>query len=161
MKTVIGLLWNDESAQSCIHRLKEVGLAENSISVLDRYATVRELVGTYQSQLVAKYAWWGALFGIATFGPFGLGASLCECTLLHYGPEFGIGILVAFIVVGTVFGAFMGHFFGVDKSERSYHLYCQGACRGAKVIAVQVNDELIARTMSTLRQVDALGVQIL
>jgi hypothetical protein len=161
MKTVIGLLWNDESVQSCIHRLKEMGLTENSISVLDRYTAVRELIGTYQIRGVAKYTFWGALLGIVTFGPFGLGASVCECTLLHYGPEFGIGVLAAFIVIGTVFGAFMGHFFGVDKSERSYHLYCQGACRGAKVVAVQVNDELTTRTMSALRRENALGVKIL
>jgi len=161
MKTVIGLLWNDESVQSCIHQLKEVGLAENSISVLDHYAAVRELVGTYQSHVVAKYAFWGALLGIATVGPLGLGASLCECTLLRFSPGFGIGILVAFIAIGTAFGAFLGCFFGVDESERCYHLYCRGVCLGARMVAVQASDELVATAMRTLRHEDAFGVATL
>jgi hypothetical protein len=161
MKTVIGLLWSDESAESCIHQLKEVGLVESGISVLDRYTAVRELVGAHQSHVAAKYAFWGALLGIATFGPLGLGASVCECTLLHYGPEFGIGILVAFTVIGTVFGAFIGHFFGVDESQKGNHLYCQGVRLGGKLVAVQASDDLVAEVMRILRQEKALGVETL
>lgn len=161
MKTVIGLFWGDENVQNTVRELKEVGLAENRISVLNRYAAVRELLGIAQSHVVAKYAFWGALFGIATFAPFGLAASLCECTLLHYNAGFGVGILIVFVAIGTGFGAFMGHFVGVDRSERSYHLYCQGVCRGGQLIVVQAGDDLAAKAMGSLRQSKAVGVKVL
>jgi hypothetical protein len=164
MKTVIGLFWADENVHNSVRKLKEVGLAENSISVLTRYSAVQELLGANQGHAVAKYALWGALLGIATFAPFGVAASMCECTLLHYNPGFGVGILIAFVAIGVGFGAFLGHFFGVDKSETSYHLYCQGVCRGAKVVVVQSSDDLddlTAKAVSTLRQGEAVGVKAL
>jgi hypothetical protein len=110
---------------------------------------------------VANCAFWGALLGIAIFAPLGLAASICECTLLHYNPGFGVGILIAFVAIGTGFGAFMGHFVGVDKAETGYHLYCRGVCRGGKVVVVQASDELAASAASTLRYEDAFGVTTL
>jgi hypothetical protein len=161
MITVIGLFWGDENVQNSVRKLKEVGLAGNSIGVLTHYSAVRELLGADQSHMVAKYAFWGALVGIATFALSGLAASICECTLLHYNPGFGVGILIAFVAIGVGFGAFMGCFVGVGEVERGTHLYCQGVRLGAKVVVVQANDELIARAMSTLRQENAVGVKTL
>jgi hypothetical protein len=161
MVTVIGLFWGDENAQNSVRKLKEVGLAENNISLLTGYDAVRELVGANQGHVVAKYILLGALLGTATFAPFGVAASMCECTLLHYNPGFGVGILIAFVAIGVGFGAFIGHFFGIDKSETSYHLYCQGVCRGAKVVVVQARDELVTEAVSTLHQGKAMGVQTL
>ena len=161
MVTVIGLFWGDENAQNSVRKLKEVGLAENNISLLTGYDAVRELLGVNQGHVVAKYTLMGALLGIATFAPFGVAASMCECTLLHYNPGFGVGVLIAFVAIGVGFGAFIGHFVGVDKSETSYHLYCQGVCWGAKVVVVQASDELVANAVSTLRQDKALGVKTL
>jgi hypothetical protein len=155
------LFWGEKNVQNLVRELKEVGLAENSIGVLTRYDAVRELLGANQGHVVAKYALWGALFGIATFAPFGVAASICECTLLHYNPGFGVGILIAFVAIGLGFGAFMGQFIGVDKSERSYHLYCQGVCRGGKLVVVQASDELVAKAMSTLCQGEAMGIKAL
>jgi hypothetical protein len=161
VKTVIGLVWGDENIQDSLRELKKAGLAENSISLLTRYSSVRGLLGANQGHEAAKYALWGALLGIATFAPFGVAASVCECTLLHYNPGFGVGILIAFVAIGVGFGAFMGHFVGVDKAERSYHLYCQGVCRGAKVVVVQASDELVANAVRTLRRAEAVGVKAL
>ena len=45
MKTIIGLSWGDENIQNLVRKLKELGLAENSISVLTHYSAVRELLG--------------------------------------------------------------------------------------------------------------------
>jgi hypothetical protein len=160
MKTVVGLFWGDDNVQNSVRELKEAGLAENSIGVLTRYDAVRELLGADQGHVVAKYALWGALLGIATFAPFGLAASICECTLLHYNPGIGVGILIAFAAIGMGFGAFMGHFVGVDKAETSYHLFCQGVCRGGKLVVVQASDEQVANAVSTLRQGEAVGVRL-
>lgn len=159
METVIGLFWDEENVQSAIQRMKEVGFAEKEISVLARQDEVRRLLNGDQGHIVGKYAFWGALLGIATVGPLGLGASLCECTLLRFNPGFGMGVLVAFIAIGTAFGAFLGCFFGVDESERCYHLYCRGVCLGAKVVAVQASDELVAKATRTLRNVKGVGVK--
>ena len=161
MKTIIGLFWGDENIQNSVRDLKEAGLVENSISLLTRYSAVRELLGADQGHVVAKYALWGGLLGLATFAPFGLAASICECTLLHYNPGFGVGILIAFVAIGVGFGAFMGCFVGVGEVERGTHLYCQGVRLGAKVIAVQANCDLVAGAMSTLRQENAVGVKTL
>jgi hypothetical protein len=161
MNTVIGLFWGDEHVRNSVRELKEVGLAENSISVLTRYSAVRELLGDCQGHVVAKYALWGALLGIATFAPLGLAASICECTLLQYDAGFGAGILIVFVAIGVGFGAFLGHFVGVDKAESSYHLYCQGVCRGGKLVVVQASDELVANAVDTLRQGKAVGVKTL
>jgi hypothetical protein len=161
MKTVIGLLWSDETVQSSIHRLKELGVAEGTISVLSQESAVRKLLGANQGHIVARYAFWGALLGIAAFGPFGVGASLCECTLLHFGPGFGIGILVAFIALGTAFGAFLGQFVGVDEAEKCRHLYCRGVELGAQLVAVRADDELAERAMNLLRAQRITGMTIL
>ena len=161
MVTVIGLLWGDENARNSVRKLKEAGLAENSISLLTGYDAVRELLGANQGHLVARYTLLGALLGITTFAPFGVAASMCECTLLHYNPGFGVGVLIAFVAIGVGFGAFIGHFFGIDKSETSYHLYCQGVCRGAKVVVVRARDELVTEAVRTLHQGKAMGVQTL
>ena len=161
MVTVIGLLWGDENARNSVRKLKEAGLAENSISLLTGYDAVRELLGANQGHLVARYTLLGALLGIATFAPFGVAASMCECTLLHYNPGFGVGILIVFVAIGTGFGAFMGHFVGVDRSERDYHLYCQGVCRGGQLFVVQASDALAAKAMDFLRQSKAVGVKVL
>jgi hypothetical protein len=81
--------------------------------------------------------------------------------VLHYDPGFGVGILIAFVAIGMGFGTFLGHFIGVDKSETSYHLYCQGVCRGGKLVVVQASDDLVTRTVSTLRQEHAVDVTTL
>ena len=161
MKTVIGLIWGDENLQNSVHELEELGLAENSINVLASDDAVRELLGDCRGRVVANCAFWGALLGIAIFAPLGLAASICECTLLYYDPGFGVGILIAFVAIGMGFGAFLGHFVGVDKSESGYHLYCQGVCRGGKVVVVQASEELAAEAVSRLHHEDAFGVTIL
>lgn len=161
MKTIVGLFWSDQSAQSAIHKLKELGVAEEAISVLTQDVAVRKLPRVDQGHPVARYALWGALLGIAVYGPFGVGAGLCECTLLHFGPGFGIGALLAFIAIGTAFGAFLGCFFGVDHAEQSRHLYCRGVEQGAQLIAVQANDDLVANAMRILREQTAAGITTL
>ena len=161
MKTVIGLFWGDENVKDSIRELKEMGLGEDRINVMTRDYAVRELLGCDQGRVVAKCALWGALLGIAVFGPLGLGAGLCECGIFDFSSAFGVGILVAFVTIGAAFGAFMGHFVGMDKAERGYHLYCQGVCRGGKVIVVRASDELVAKAVSTLHQSKAVGVKAL
>ena len=161
MKTVIGLIWGDENLQNSVHELEELGLAEKSINVLTSDDAVRELLGDCRGHPVANCAFWGALLGIAVFAPLGLAASICECTLLYYNPGVGVGILIAFVAIGMGFGAFMGHFVGVDKAETNHHLYCQGVCRGGKVVVVQASDELAAEAVSALRHEDAFGVMTL
>lgn len=161
MKTVIGLVWGDESIQDSVRELKRAGLAENSISLLTRHSAVQELLGANQGHLVAKHALWGALLGIAAFAPLGIAASVCECTLLHYTPGFGVGILIVFVAIGIGFGAFMGCFVGFGEVERGTHLYCQGLRLGGKVVVVRVNDEQVAKTVSTLQQDRVVGVKTL
>ena len=161
MKTVIGLFWGDKNVKGSIRELKEIGLSEDRISVMTRDYAVRELLGCDQGHVVGKCALWGALLGIAVFGPLGLGAGLCECGIFDFSSGFGVGILAAFLTIGAAFGAFMGHFVGMDKAERRYHLYCQGVCLGAKVVVVQASDELVAKAMSTLHQSMAVGVKTL
>ncbi len=161
MKTVVGLLWSEEGVQSSIRRLKELGVDENAISVLSQDTAVRDLLGADWGHPVARYALWGALLGIAIYGPFGVGASLCECSLLRFGPGFGIGILLAFIAIGTTFGAFLGCFFGVDRAEQGRHLYCRGVEQGAQLIALRANDELAAKVMNFFREQKVSGIRIL
>jgi hypothetical protein len=161
MKTVVGLLWSEEGIQSSIRQLKELGADEDAISVLSQDNAVRELLGADHGHPVAGYALWGALLGIAIYGPFGVGASLCECSLLRFGPGFGIGILLAFIAIGTTFGAFLGCFLGVDRAEQGRHLYCRGVERGAQVIALRADDELVAKVTSFFREQKMAGIRVL
>jgi hypothetical protein len=161
VNTVIGLLWSEEGVQSSIRKLKELGVDEDAIRVLSQDTAVRDLLGADRGHPVARYALWGALLGIAVYGPFGVGAGLCECTLLHFGPGFGIGALLAFITIGTAFGAFLGCFFGVDHAEQSRHLYCRSVEQGAQLVAVQANDDLVANAMRILREQTAAGITTL
>jgi hypothetical protein len=161
MNTVVGLLWSEERVQSSIGKLKELGVDEDAISLLSHETTVKDLLGADQGHPVARHALWGALLGIAIYGPFGVAASLCECSLLRFGPGFGIGILLAFIAIGTAFGAFLGCFFGVDRAEQGRHLYYRGVELGAQLIAVRADDELVAKTMSILREQKVAGLTTL
>ena len=160
MKTIIGLLWHREDVQSSIRQLKEIGVDEDRISVLTRTKAARKVLDGDQSHVVAKHIGWGVLFGIAIYGSFGLTASLCGFTLFGYSLASGIGTLLSYIAIGTVFGAIMGSFVGVGELEKDTHLYTQGVSRGGVLMVMQVSDELASRTMSTLRQARAVGVKI-
>jgi hypothetical protein len=160
MKTIIGLFWSDQGVQSAIHKLKELGVAEDAISVLTQDVAVRKLLRVDQGHPVLRCALRGALLGVAIYGPVGVGASLCECTLLHFGPGFGIGALLAFIAVGTAFGAFLGYLVGVDQAEQGSHLYCRSVELGARLVAVRADDELAAGAMSLLRRQNGVGMMI-
>lgn len=160
MKTIIGLFSNKEDVQSSIRQLKETGVDEERISVFTRNQVIRKFLDSGESHVVLKYIGWGVLFGIAIYGSFGLTASLCGCTLFGYSLASGIGTLLSYIAIGTVFGAIMGSFVGVGELEKDTHLYTQGVSLGGALIVVQVSDDLASGVMNTLRQARAVGAKI-
>jgi hypothetical protein len=84
-----------------------------------------------------------------------------SCTLFNNGLASGIAKLIPFLVIGAVFGVFMGCFAGIGEGEESTHLYCQGVRMGGKLIVVQASDELAAKAISTLCHENAIGVTAL
>jgi hypothetical protein len=129
------------------------------MDILGDGRTVWERLGGDQDHIVAKYAAWGGLIGLAIYGPFGLTASMCECMLFDYNPTIGIGILLAFMAAGTIFGAFIGSFVGAGELGNITHLYTEGVRRGGALVVVQTTDDLASSAMSILRQEHALGVK--
>jgi len=160
MKTVIGLLPRSEDAASTINNITKVGFAEDEVRVLTNPHAVWEHLGSDQHHLVAKYAGWGALIGIAIYGPFGLAASTCECMFFSYSLAVGIGILFAFIVAGVALGAFIGSFVGAGELGNITHLYTEGVRRGGALMVVRTNDELVSKAVNILRQESVFGVKI-
>jgi hypothetical protein len=161
MKTVIGLFWGVEDVQGSIRNLRQAGFAEDTITVLNLVSAVRKLLDGGRGQIVAKCAVCGAFLGSITYGAFGLSVGMGSCTLFNNGLASGIAKLIPFLVIGAVFGAFMGCFAGIGEGEESTHLYCQGVRLGGEVVVVRASDELVAKTVSTLRQNRAEGVKTL
>jgi hypothetical protein len=159
MKTVIALFWRDEDVRSSLDKLEEAGIARNSIST-PRHIAPDRLAGDLGHPVVS-YASWGAVIGVAIFGIFGLAAALAGCNCFGYDTTYGAATLVGFVAVGSLVGALLALWIGIDAQERETHLYVQGMKMGAKLVAVQSDAEQITVARAVLRDGNGVGVRIL
>jgi hypothetical protein len=159
MNTVIGLFWCKEDIQSSMQKLEEAGVPQASVDVLTHIS--RERLCGNLCHPVARSATWGAAIGVAIYATFGLTAGVVGCHYCGFDSAYAVIILVGFLIIGALVGALLGQWIGLDASEQDSHLYTQAAHFGGRVVAVQANDELVAKVTDILRQADAIGVRVL
>lgn len=70
MRTVIGLLPSKQEVNHEIKQLEDAGFATNNIRVLTNDQAITRLLVCEPNRVVAKYASWGALLGIAVYSVF-------------------------------------------------------------------------------------------
>jgi hypothetical protein len=159
MKPLIGLFGRGVDTTQTINRLKQVGIGEDKINFLTQESAIRRLLGCEPRGLVSRYIAWGAFFGIAIYGIFGLVASFCQCNLLHFEHNFGIGTILALTLGGAFVGGIIGCLIGAAESEKDSHLYVQGARIGGRVIVVQTGEEDFENVKLILEQANVSGVR--
>ena len=138
MITVIGLYPSNQEVIQEIQQLEDAGFAKDNIRMLTKFGTIKKILGFDPNRIVAEYASWGALLGIAIYGIFILVAVWCDCIL------YPISQLIAFeiVLIGILIGAFkcgiIGGFTGMAEYEKETHLYTQEINIGDKVFVLQI-----------------------
>jgi hypothetical protein len=159
MKTVIGLFWHDEEVQNALRQLEGAGFAQEDISTPQSVS--RQWLAGDLNHPMARSLGWGAVLGIAIFGPFGLGAALAGRNFLGYDATYVVATLVGFVAIGSLVGALLALWIGVDTLERDTHLYVQGAGLGGNLVTVQTDDEQMEQAIAILREGNGVGVTAL
>ena len=161
MKTIIGLILSEATVDPTVERLKEAGLGMERISILSNPKAINKLIGCDPVCVIKNHAVAGIAIGIGIYAIFGAAAALCQCNLLQYGHEYGIGTFLGAVLAGAFVGAFIGILVGVDKAEKDTHLYLQGTRSGGKVISIHVLEEDAERVKRVLAVENVMGVKSL
>jgi ABC-type dipeptide/oligopeptide/nickel transport system permease subunit len=161
MKTVIGLLKQEQNIRSSIRNLNKAGFTRDKIEVITHDSVVQKFIYDHQGRLVARYAGLGAFLGLTILGSFSLGLGVYACHVCGYPATFWIGNTLGFMLIGAILGLLAGWFSGTDKLEKIAVFYSQGVRLGSKLVAVTVNDELLTKAMDLLRQENAVELKML
>jgi hypothetical protein len=104
MSTVIGLFPSNQDACEELKRMEKAGFTKDNIRVITKCRPIMKLLGCEPNRIVAEYASWGALLGIAIHGIFILVAVWCD------GILYPISQLIAFeiVLVGILIGSLIG-----------------------------------------------------
>ncbi len=161
MKRVIGLFEREQAVSPAVERLKNAGIAGEEIQIVSNTNTVTELLGCDPACVIKNYTAWGVAIGVGIYAVFGLAAALCECGLMQFGREYGVGVFIGALLAGTLVGSAIGFLVGAGEAEKDTHLYVQGIRTGGKVIAIRVPDPDSDRVKNLLLMEHALGVKAL
>jgi len=159
VKTVIGLYPSKQDVSVQCKRIEEAGFTKDCLSVITQEKSIKCLLGCEPNQIIARYASWGAILGIAIYGIFVLVAVWCDCIIYPISQLIAIEIVIGGIAAGAFFGGFLGVFVGWAEYENDTHLYTQGVNLGEKVFVLQTEVEHAEKAMETLRQIGCLGVR--
>jgi hypothetical protein len=142
MKTIVGLFQAKENALSSRGELTNLGVPQNQI------------------RIVAKYAGPGALLGIAVADTFGLIIGLSALPVDGFGLRFLVIALIVFTGIGTALGGLLGALFGVDSIERVAALCTEGMQLEGVLEIIETSNDLAARAAAILQQTSAVAVEI-
>ncbi len=159
MKFIIGLFGREAAIEPIISQLKQVGISDERIDIISSPSTVNKLLGCDSACVIKNYTLLGAAIGIGIYAVFGLVASMCECSLLQFGQEYGVGAFIGSLLAGTLVGGVIGVLVGVGEADKDTHLYVQGIRLGGKVISVQVDDDDSERVKHILAMENVRGVK--
>jgi hypothetical protein len=121
-----------------IQQLEYAGFAKDYIRVLTKIGTIKKILGFNPNRIVAEYASWGALLGIAIYGIFILVAVWCDCILYPISQLIAFEIILVSILCGAFKCGIIGGFTGMAEYEKETHLYTQGINIGDKVFVLQI-----------------------
>lgn len=164
MSTVIGLLKEDKQLTNVTGRLQAAGCALDRIRILTQPGEVHSLLDkkAVTKCRMSRYLGLGALVGLAFFVPIGFISSLIGCTVFGCSPLIWVVAMGGLSLIGALFGAAGGCFFGLDRFERATHVYTEGIGWGNKLVVITTDTPAAeADTARILQEEDAIGVKIL
>jgi hypothetical protein len=144
-----------------VERLKEAGIAGERISIISSPKTINALLGCDPGCIIRNYSTWGIVVGIVVYAIFGAAAALCQCNIMQYGQEYGLGAFLGAVLAGAFVGGFIGILVGAGDAEMNTHLYLQGIRQGGKVIAIRALEDDTEFLKHTLALEDVTGVKAL
>jgi len=159
--TVIGLYPSNQEVIQEIHQLEDAGFTKDNIRVLTKIGTIKKILGFDPNRIVAAYASWGALLGIAIYGIFILVAVWCDCILYPISQLIAFEIVLIGILIGALIGGIIGVFTGLAEYEKETHLYTQGINIGDKVFVLQTESGDEGKAINTIHQIGCLGIRML
>jgi hypothetical protein len=68
---------------------------------------------------------------------------------------------MGFIAVGSLVGALLAVWIGIDALEKDTHLYNQGVNWGGRLVTVKTPDEQISKATEILRDGSGVGIRVL
>jgi hypothetical protein len=161
MRSIIGLILRESAVDTAVERLEEAGISEEQISILSNPKTINALLGCDPACVIKNYTVWGAVIGIGIYAIFGMAAAICQCNLMQYGQEYGIGAFLGAVLAGTFVGGIIGVLVGSGEAEKDTHLYVQGIRLGGKVISIQVLEGDVDHVKHILAMENVTGVKAL
>lgn len=161
METIVGLILSEATVDPTVERLKAAGIAGERISIVSNPKAINKLIGCDPACVIKNHAAIGIAIGVGIYAIFGAAAALCQCNLMQYGKEYGIGAFLGAVLAGAFVGAFIGILIGADKAEKNTHLYLQGTRSGGKVISIHVREEDAERVKRALAVENVRGVKSL
>jgi hypothetical protein len=161
MKSIIGLIRCEAADCPVVERLKEAGIAGERISIISNPNTINALLGCDPGCVIRNYTTWGIAVGTVIYAIFGAAAALCQCNIMKYGQEYGIGAFLGAVLAGAFVGALIGILVGAGEAEKDTHLYLQWIRQGGKVITIRTLEEDTEFVKHTLALENVTGVKAL
>jgi hypothetical protein len=162
MKTLIGLIPDDEHAVKAREALQVAGIGEGAISALVRPTEVWQRLGGPRKLRVAfRYAFFGALLGLVVGALYGIPAGLMNCSEIGCSFTTSTYLLVLISLYWALGGAFLGAIIGVDWLEHDLYSYVEGVRHGGALLVVETPDDHSSEVERILQRENGLLVHII
>jgi hypothetical protein len=159
MNTLIGLIPDERHLVTAGETLQAAGIDQGAISVLVRPADVWEwLGGRKKLRVTVRYAFFGALVGLALGALYGVPAGILNCAEMGCTMTVSTVLLALITVYLILGGAFVGAIVGLDRVEQDLYSYVEGVHRGGALLVIETPPERIDEVARILQQESGLLV---
>lgn len=153
MKTLIGLIPDNEHVAHVQEALKAAGIGENEVHALVRPAEVWERLGGRKKLAVAtKYALAGSALGLLVGGLYGIPAGIFNCSEMGCSVSTSATLLAVITIYWVLGGLFMGAIVGMDRLEQDLYSYVEGVRHGAALLVVEAPDDRASEVTRILQK---------
>lgn len=159
MKTLIGLIPDDEHVVKAREALQVAGIGAGEISALKRPSEVWErLGGRRKLRVVFRYVFFGAMLGLAVGGLYGIPAGIMNCSEMGCPFTTSAVLLLIVTVYWVLGGAFLGAIIGMDRLEQDLYSYVEGVRHGEALLIVETPDDKSSEVERILQKENGLLV---
>lgn len=152
MKTLVGLIPDNEHVATTVQAIKEAGIDEYQVSAPVHPATIWEAIGGHsKKRTLLKFAVYGGLLGLLVATLYGLPASILNCIHMQCPFADNLGLLLAITAFWIAAGAFLGAIVGLDRFERDLYVFTESIHRGASLMFVEAPDEQTSEVSQILQ----------
>lgn len=142
MEMVTGLVPNDEHVSKAAKALQAAGFSDDQVKVIHQARDVWQwLNGREKLRVVFKYAFTGALLGLAVGCLYGIPAGLMNCSQMGCSSTLSLILLAIISLYWVLGGALLGGVVGVDQLEHPLYSYVEGVRRGEALFLIETGPE--------------------